>query len=459
MKILALETSAKSVSAAVTDGGVVRAYTYQNTGLTHSRTLMPLVDAMLRESEQSLSDMDLLAVAAGPGSFTGLRIGVSTLKGLAWAADKPCCGVSTLEAMAQNLRHMDGLIVCSMDARRSQVYNAVFAAEGGQLTRLTPDRAIALSQLAEELQNDPRPKLVVGDGAQPVLPMPSPQPASPPNWRPPTSASKAPGGWPGGACPGPGRSDLPAGPAGPRLPPPLPGRAGTPGPGEGRPSPTEPMTEKGRHGTMDEMVHVLDHPLLQHKLSILRDETTGVKDFREIVNEVATLMCYEATRDLPLQDVEVQTPVAKAVTKQLAGKKLAIVPVLRAGLGMVEGILTLIPSAKVGHIGLFRDPETLEPVKYYCKMPTDIAERDVIILDPMLATGGSASAAITFVKEYGVKNIKLMNILAAPEGIARVRADHPDVEIYIAAVDEKLNDHGYIVPGLGDAGDRIFGTK
>ena len=210
---------------------------------------------------------------------------------------------------------------------------------------------------------------------------------------------------------------------------------------------------------MDEMVHVLDHPLLQHKLSILRDESTGVKDFREIVNEVATLMCYEATRDLPLQDVEVQTPVAKAVTKQLAGKKLAIVPVLRAGLGMVEGILTLIPSAKVGHIGLFRDPETLEPVKYYCKMPTDIAERDVIILDPMLATGGSASAAITFVKEYWVKNSKLMNILAAPEGIARVRADHPDVEIYIAAVDEKLNDHGYIVPGLGDAGDRIFGTK
>ena len=165
MKILALETSAKSVSAAVTDGGVVRAYTYQNTCLTHSRTLMPLVDAMLRESEQSLSDMDLLAVAAGPGSFTGLRIGVSALKGLAWAADKPCCGVSTLEAMAQNLRHMDGLIVCSMDARRNQVYNAVFSAEGGQLTRLTPDRAIALSQLAEELQGDPRPMRGVGDGA------------------------------------------------------------------------------------------------------------------------------------------------------------------------------------------------------------------------------------------------------------------------------------------------------
>ena len=210
---------------------------------------------------------------------------------------------------------------------------------------------------------------------------------------------------------------------------------------------------------MDEMVHVLDHPLLQHKLSILRDETTGVKDFREIVNEVATLMCYEATRDLPLQDVEVQTPVAKAVTKQLAGKKLAIVPVLRAGLGMVEGILTLIPSAKVGHIGLFRDPETLEPVKYYCKMPTDIAERDVIILDPMLATGGSASAAITFIKKRGCNHIRLVNLIAAPEGIARVQREHPDVDIYVAGLDEKLNDHGYIVPGLGDAGDRLFGTK
>ena len=207
-----------------------------------------------------------------------------------------------------------------------------------------------------------------------------------------------------------------------------------------------------------EMVHVLDHPLLQHKLSILRDENTGVKDFREVVGEIATLMCYEATRDLPLQPVEVQTPVAKAVVKQIAGKKLAIVPVLRAGLGMVDGILTLIPSAKVGHIGLFRDPETLDPVKYYCKMPTDIAEREVIILDPMLATGGSAAAAITFVKEYGVKQIKLMNILAAPEGIERVRREHPDVEIYVAAVDKCLNDHGYIVPGLGDAGDRIFGT-
>ena len=208
-----------------------------------------------------------------------------------------------------------------------------------------------------------------------------------------------------------------------------------------------------------EMVNILDHPLLQHKLSILRDEKTSVTEFRQIVSEIATLMCYEATRDLPMEDVEVQTPVAKAVVKKIAGKKLAIVPILRAGLGMVDGILTLIPGAKVGHIGLFRDPDTLDPVKYYCKMPSDIAERDVIILDPMLATGGSASAAIDFIKEYGVKNIKLMNILAAPEGIQRIREDHPDVPIYVAACDEKLNDHGYIVPGLGDAGDRIFGTK
>ncbi|MBQ9853036.1 MAG: uracil phosphoribosyltransferase [Ruminiclostridium sp.] len=208
-----------------------------------------------------------------------------------------------------------------------------------------------------------------------------------------------------------------------------------------------------------EMVHILDHPLLQHKLSILRDENTSVTEFRQVVSEIATLMCYDATRDLPLEEVEVQTPVAKATVKKIAGKKLAIVPILRAGLGMVDGILTLIPGAKVGHIGLFRDPETLEPVKYYCKMPSDIAERDVIILDPMLATGGSASAAIDFIKEYGVTNIKLMNILAAPEGIARIQKDHPDVPIYVAACDEKLNDHGYIVPGLGDAGDRIFGTK
>ena len=204
---------------------------------------------------------------------------------------------------------------------------------------------------------------------------------------------------------------------------------------------------------------ILDHPLLQHKVSHLRDVNTGTKEFKELVSEIAMLMSYEATRDLPTEEVTIKTPVATGTFRTLAGKKLAIVPVLRAGLGMVDGILTLIPSAKVGHIGLYRDPDTLEPVEYYCKMPTDIAERDVIILDPMLATGGSASAAIQFIKNYDVKHIKLMNIIAAPEGVERVRKDHPDVEIYCAALDEKLNDHGYIVPGLGDAGDRIFGTK
>ena len=210
---------------------------------------------------------------------------------------------------------------------------------------------------------------------------------------------------------------------------------------------------------MDNKVHVLDHPLLQHKLTILRDKNTGVKEFREIVSEIAALECYEATRDLPLEEVEIETPITIGKFKKLSGKKLAIVPILRAGLGMVDGILELIPSAKVGHIGLYRDPETHEPVEYYCKMPTDIAERDVIVLDPMLATGGSASAAITFLKGYGCKHIKLMNVLAAPEGIECIRKDHPDVDIYVAAVDECLNDHAYIVPGLGDAGDRIFGTK
>ena len=207
-----------------------------------------------------------------------------------------------------------------------------------------------------------------------------------------------------------------------------------------------------------EKVHVLDHPLLQHKLTILRNKDTGVKEFREIVSEIAALECYEATRDLPLEDVVVETPIATGTFKSLAGKKLAIVPILRAGLGMVDGILNLIPSAKVGHLGLYRDPETHEPVEYYCKMPADIAERDVIIVDPMLATGGSA-AAIACMKGYGCKHIKLMNILAAPEGIACIQKEHPDVDIYVAAVDEKLNDHAYIVPGLGDAGDRIFGTK
>lgn len=206
-------------------------------------------------------------------------------------------------------------------------------------------------------------------------------------------------------------------------------------------------------------VHVFDHPLILHKLSILRDKHTGVKEFRELVGEIAGLMCYEATRNLSVEEVMVETPVAPAKCYRLAGKKLAIVPILRAGIGMVDGMLALLPSAKVGHIGLFRDPETLEPVKYYYKMPPDIAERDVFVVDPMLATGGSAIAAIDFLKEDGVQRIMLLNIIAAPEGVAAVQAAHPDVEIYVAALDEKLNDHGYIVPGLGDAGDRIFGTK
>ena len=206
-------------------------------------------------------------------------------------------------------------------------------------------------------------------------------------------------------------------------------------------------------------VTVLDHPLIQHKLSILRNKDTGVKEFRELVGEIAALMCYEATRNLPLEEVEIETPVATAKVKVLAGKKLAIVPVLRAGLGMVDAMIDLIPSAKVGHIGLYRDPETHEPVEYYCKMPPDIAERQVFIVDPMLATGGSAVAAIDFIKKYGCKNITLMNIIAAPEGVEAVRKAHPDVDLYVAAVDEKLNEHAYIVPGLGDAGDRIFGTK
>ncbi len=206
-------------------------------------------------------------------------------------------------------------------------------------------------------------------------------------------------------------------------------------------------------------VHVYDHPLIQHKLSIIRDKNTGVKEFRELVSEIASLMCYEATRDLETEVIDVETPIGPAKARHLSGKKLAVVPILRAGLGMVDGILKLVPSAKVGHIGLFRDPKTLDPVKYYCKMPNDISKRDVIVLDPMLATGGSASAAITFIKEYGCRSIKLMNLIGAPEGIARIQEDHPDVDIYIAAVDEKLNEPGYIVPGLGDAGDRIFGTK
>ena len=206
-------------------------------------------------------------------------------------------------------------------------------------------------------------------------------------------------------------------------------------------------------------VHVFDHPLIQHKLSILREKDTGVKEFRELVSEIAMLMCFEATRDLPLEEVDIETPVAMAKCRQIAGKKLAIVPILRAGLGMVDGMVAMMPNAKVGHIGLYRDPETLEPVKYYFKMPPDIFERDVIIVDPMLATGGSAAAAAKFLKEVGVRHIKLMSIIGAPEGVKRMRDEHPDVDIFVAALDDRLNEHGYIIPGLGDAGDRIFGTK
>lgn len=206
-------------------------------------------------------------------------------------------------------------------------------------------------------------------------------------------------------------------------------------------------------------VHEMDHPLIQHKLSLMRDKTTGVKEFREATAEIAMLMCYEATRDLPLKEIGIETPVAPAKVKVISGKKIALVPILRAGLGMVEGMLELIPAAKVGHIGLYRDPETLQPIEYYCKLPGDIDERDVLLLDPMLATGGSAVAAINGLKRRGVKHIKLMNLIAAPEGIETVQKAHPDVDIFVAAIDEKLNDHGYIIPGLGDAGDRIFGTK
>ena len=206
-------------------------------------------------------------------------------------------------------------------------------------------------------------------------------------------------------------------------------------------------------------VFIMDHPLVHHKLAVMRSKDTPVKEFRELVNEVAGLMCYEATRELPLMDVEVETPVATAHCKMLAGKKLAIVPILRAGLGMVDALVDLIPSAKIGHIGLYRDPETHEPVEYYCKLPEDVGNRVVFVVDPMLATGGSAVAAIDFLKKHGCKNIIMMNIIGCPEGIKRVTEAHPDVDLYLAACDEKLNDHAYIIPGLGDAGDRIFGTK
>ncbi len=206
-------------------------------------------------------------------------------------------------------------------------------------------------------------------------------------------------------------------------------------------------------------VYVFDHPLIQHKLTYIRDKNTGTKEFRELVDEVATLMAFEITRDLPVEEIEIETPVKTAKAKVLSGKKIALVPILRAGIGMVDGVLKLIPAAKVGHIGLYRDPETLKPVEYYVKLPADVEEREFIVVDPMLATGGSAAEAIHSLKKRGAKNIKFMCLIAAPEGVQALQEEHPDVDIYIAALDEKLNDHGYIVPGLGDAGDRLFGTK
>ena len=206
-------------------------------------------------------------------------------------------------------------------------------------------------------------------------------------------------------------------------------------------------------------VHEMDHPLIKHKLSLMRDKTTGVKEFREATREIAMLMCYEATRDLPLKEITIETPLSDARVHVISGKKIALVPILRAGLGMVEGMLEMTPAAKVGHMGLYRNPETLQPFEYYCKLLNDISECDVLLLDPMLATGGSAVAAIDGLKRRGVKHIKLMNLIAAPEGVSAVQKAHPDVEIFVAAIDEKLNDPGYIVPGLGDAGDGIYGTK
>ena len=206
-------------------------------------------------------------------------------------------------------------------------------------------------------------------------------------------------------------------------------------------------------------VMIMDHPLIQHKIGIIRRQETGSKDFRQLISEIAMLMCYEATRDLKLTDVEIETPISKMTAKELAGKKLAVVPILRAGLGMVDGMLSMIPAAKVGHIGLYRNEETLDPIEYYCKLPKDCAEREVFVVDPMLATGGSATAAITMLKNKGVKKIRFMCIVAAPQGIERMQKEHPDVDLYVGALDDHLNENGYIVPGLGDAGDRIFGTK
>ena len=458
MKILALETSAKSVSCAVVEDGAPLASAYQCTGLTHSRTLLPMVDAMLKNADLTLDDINAIAIAAGPGSFTGLRIGIAAVKGLAWAADKPCLGVSTLEAMAQNAAHIDGLIVGAMDARRSQVYNAVFEAKGGELTRLTPDRAISLEALCAQLQGKQQPITVLGDGG--VLCYRYLEEHG-------VKCSLAPSmllyqsavGGRARLCARRGRER--AG-ASPRLSAPRAGRA----PEKLQIEPVSKNTlkyifseVKAMEAKFNEKVHIMNHPLVAHKLTIMRDENTSVKDFRELVSEIGMLITYEATRDLPLTTKHIKTPICEMDAPTLAGKKFVVVPILRAGLGLVDGVLRMVPSARVGHIGMYRDEETLEPHPYFCKMPKDVAERDVMIVDPMLATGGSACEAIGEMVKRGCKHITLMVLVAAPEGIKAVQEKYPDVNIYAGALDDHLNEHGYIVPGLGDAGDRIFGTK
>ena len=452
MLILAFESSARPASVALLRDGQLLSQYSQCSQLTHSRTLLPMAEDMLKNAELTLDDVDLFAVAHGPGSFTGIRIGVSTVKGLAWASDKPCVGVSTLEAMAWHGLAAGGLICPVMDARRSQVYNALFEIRDGKPARLTEDRPISLEELAAERASTGR-SFWSGTGRnsrrRPSRPRGSHTP-----WRPRISAGRAPGAWPW-----PPRTRPPAAPT--RCCPCT--CASRRRNGSARPvwhrKASETKIQIQKENTIMSKVCVFDHPLIQHKLSILRDEKTSVKEFRELISEIAMLMCYEATRDLPTEEVDVKTPVAVAKCRRIAGKKLAVVPILRAGLGMVDGMVSMMPNVKVGHIGLFRDPETKQPVKYYFKMPADIEERDAIVVDPMLATGGSASAAITFLKEAGVKHIKLMSIIGAPEGVARMQADHPDVDIYVAALDDHLNENAYIVPGLGDAGDRIFGTK
>ena len=443
MRILAFETSAKAASVALLEGDMLLGELYLNCGLTHSRTLLESAQRLLEITELTAKDIDAVACAAGPGSFTGVRIGVAAAKGFAWGRDIPCCGVSTLEAMAWQASEFSGIVCCAMDARRSQVYHTRFLAENGTLTRLCPDCAVSLDEVRLALENCEKPKIMVGDGAQlcyntfgACLRRSIGECSALQVWRSLRGGSSV-------------KGRIAAARRSRRIICVCLRQSGN----------VRSACAHRRRVSMGK-VQVLDHPLLQHKLSILRDKNTGVKEFREIVGEIAALMCYEATRNLPTEEVEIETPVAMAKTKVLSGKKLAIVPILRAGLGMVDSMIELIPSAKVGHIGLFRDPETHEPVKYYCKMPPDISERQVFVVDPMLATGGSAVAALDILKkEYGCRYLTLMDIIAAPEGVKAVTEAHPDVDLYVAAVDDHLNEHAYIVPGLGDAGDRIFGTK